>query len=174
MSEEITRILAIAPVSRGFGLVVMDSQGAPLDWRVKEIHEKPKRKNARCVFEVNKLIEEHRPQVLVLEDQSAPGSKKRKRVAELLDALTELATDAGVGAALYGPRDIRAALSLTAGANKDKVAAEVAKRLPVLKRRLPKLRRLWDSERYAVPVFVAGALALTHLSRARRTDGPQQ
>lgn len=173
MSREITRILAVAPVSRGFGLVVMDSLGVPLDWRVKEIHEKPKRKNARCVFEVNKLIEEHRPHVLVLEEHRAPGSKKRKRVAELLDTLIELATDSGVGAATYGPRDIRAALGLPAGANKDKVAAEVAKHLPVLKRRLPKLRRLWDSERYAMPVFVAGALALTHLSRAQRKAGPR-
>lgn len=174
MSRGSTRILAIAPVSRGFGLIVMDSLGTTLDWRVKEIHETPKRKNARCVFEVEKLMEEHRPQVLVLEDPRAPGSKKRKRVAELLDALTELATDSGVGTATYGPREVRAALGLSSGANKDKIAAEVSKRVPVLRNRVPKLRRLWDSERYVMPLFIAAALALTHQSRAQRKDGPRQ
>jgi Holliday junction resolvasome RuvABC endonuclease subunit len=174
MSQEIIRMLAIAPVSRGFGLVVMDSIGTPLDWRVKEIHERPKRKNARCVFEVDRLIEEHRPQVLVLEDHRAPGSKKRKRVSELLDALTELAIDSGVGVAKYGPRHVRLSLGLAPSANKDKVAAEVAKRLPALKKRVPKLRRLWDSERYAMSVFVAASLALTHHSCAQRKDGPRQ
>jgi len=170
MSGNALRILAIAPVSRGFGIVVLDASGTPLDWRVKEIHVEPEQKNARCVYEVNKLIEAHRPQVLVLENYRAPGAKKRKRVKELLDALTELATDSGVGVATYGPRDVRAALDLPPGANKDKVAAEVAKRISILRKRVPKLRRLWESERYVMPIFIAGALALTHLSRTQRKD----
>lgn len=174
MSRESIRFLAIAPVSRGFGLVVIDSLGTPLDWRVKEIQENPKRKNAQCVLEVDKLIEAHRPQVLVLENHRAPGSKKRKRVAELLDVLTELATDSGVATAVYGPREIRAALGLSPGANKDKIAAEVSKRVPILRSRVPKLRRLWESERYAMPLFMAAALALTHLCRAQRKDGLRQ
>ncbi|MCA8886086.1 MAG: hypothetical protein KDA35_05650, partial [Hyphomonadaceae bacterium] len=97
-------------------------------------------------------------------------AKKRKRVKELLDALTELATDSGVGTVAYGPRDLRATLGLPADANKDKLAAEVAKRMPMLRARLPKPRRSWESERYAMSIFVAGALTLTYLSHAQRKD----
>lgn len=174
MSARKSCVLAIAPVSRGFGLFVLDSSDRPLDWRVKEIHAGAKQKNARCVFEVDKLIEQHRPQVLVLEDHRAPGSKKRQRISELLDALAELAINSGVGVATYGPREVRATFALPPSANKDIVAAEVAKRLPALRRRVPKVKAIWESERYPMPIFVAAAVALTHRSRAQHKDGPRQ
>lgn len=162
------RILAIAPNSKGFGLAVIDGDGQPVDWRVREFHEPPKRKNARTVFEANKLIEECRPNALVLEDPHAPGSRKRKRSIALFALLSELATDSDIGVAVYGPRDLRATFGISARANKDQLAAAVAKRTPLLTRRLPKRRQLWESEKYAMSMFTAFALALTHLSRAQR------
>lgn len=174
MRQDTIRIMALALVSRGVGVAVMDQSGNAVDWRVKEIHEPPKRKNARCVFETNKLIEGYRPQILVLEDPHAPGAKKRKRTTELFEALKELAIDSGVGVVAYGPRELRATFELARGANKDQLAAAVAKHLPILRRRLPKPRRLWESEQYVMPIFIAFALTLTHVSRAQRKDGLRQ
>lgn len=170
MNRDHSVILAVAPVSRGFGLVVVSSDGTLVDWRVREIHEPTRRKNARCVFELEKLFDEHRPRVLVLDDYHARGAKKRKRIRQLLDALAELAVDSGIDVARYGPREVRAALALPPGANKDRLASAVATHAPALARRVPKPRRLWESEQYVMPIFVAFALAFTHLRCAQRKD----
>ncbi len=170
MSRPRNRILAIAPVHRGFGLVVLDTAGTLLDWRVKEIREKTRHKNARCLVEIDNIIEEHRPIALTIEDYRAPGSKKRKRVRELLDLLTEHAIDSGIGVAKYGPKDIRISLGLNPMANKLALAKEIAKRVPLLKPRTPKQVHIWQNEVYAMPISVAAALALTHQSRAQRRE----
>src|SRR3989304_4743001 len=142
-------LIAIAPVPRGFGYIVLTRRGTPVDWRVKEIKSK-KHKNARCVVEADKFVEQYCAEVLVIEDCAAQGSKRRKRVKELLALLTDLAVDHGMGIVRYGPRDVRATFSLPPRANKDQVAKAVAERLPALAPRLPKIKRLWETERYVM------------------------
>lgn len=168
MSPHKNRMLAVAPVHRGLGYVVVDTGGNLIDWGVKEIREKAPQKNARCVVEVENLIELNGPVSLVIEDHNAPGSRKRDRTKELLDLLAEHAIDSGMGVVKFGPRALRLALGLSPTTNKLSLAQEVARRLPVLKSRAPTKKRIWQQEDYSMPIFVAAALALAHLSRAQR------
>ncbi|MEQ1709094.1 MAG: hypothetical protein ABL864_12270 [Terricaulis sp.] len=160
-------VLALAPVSRGFGLFVVDMAGKAIDWRVREIRD-ANHKNARCQAAADQLLDEFRPAVMVIEDHRAPGSRRHSRVQELLDLFAELAIAQGVDVVRYGVREVRASLGLSPRANKHKIAVEVAKRFPALERRLPKPKRIWETEAHAMAMFQAGALALTYLGRAQR------
>jgi len=162
-------VLALAPVSRGFGLFVIDMEGKAIDWRVREIRD-AKHRNARCQAAADQLLSEFRPTTLVIEDHRAPGSRRHPRIQELLDLFAELGVGNNISVARYGLRDVRAALGLPPRANKHKIAVAVAKRFPALERRLPKPKRIWETEAHSMAMFQAGALALTHLGRAQRTE----
>lgn len=156
-------VLALAPVSRGFGLFVVDVAGKAIDWRVREIRDTEHR-NARCQAAADQLLDEFRPKVLVIEDHRAPGSRRHPRIQELLDLFAETALAQGVKVVRYGVHEVRAAFGLSVRANKHAVASEVAKRFPVLLQRLPKPKRIWETEAHAMAMFQAGALALTYLA----------
>ena len=79
----------------------------------------------------------------------------------------ELGVAAGVKVIRYGVRDVRAALMLHPRANKHAIAVQVAKHFPALERRLPKPKRIWETEAHAMAMFQAGALALTYLAARR-------
>ncbi|NOT54793.1 MAG: hypothetical protein HOP18_09335 [Deltaproteobacteria bacterium] len=156
-------VLALAPVSRGFGLFVVDVAGKAIDWRVREIRDANHR-NAKCQVAADQLLDEFRPEVLVIEDHRAPGSRRHPRIQELLDLFAELGVARGLNVVRYGIRDVRVALRLHPKANKHKIAEAVAKQFPALERRLPKPKRIWETEAHAMAMFQAGALALTYLA----------
>jgi hypothetical protein len=161
-------VLALAPVSRGLGIFVIDTAGRPIDWRVHEV--RGPHKNARCQMAADQLLDEFRPVALVIEDHRAHGARRNGRVRELLDLIDELAAERGVTVARYGLRDVRVGLGLPPRANKDAAAAAVATRIPALAPRLPKPKRIWETEAHAMAMFSAAALALTHLDRTRRGE----
>ena len=55
--------------------------------------------------------------------------------------------------------------------SKDDVAAAVARMVPELAPSLPCRRRIWESEHYAMAIFEAAALALTHFARCGENGG---
>jgi len=61
-------VLSIYPFSRGFAFVFFEGPESLFDWGVKEIKEK--HKNPRTLDEIKKLIDQYRPEVLVIEDTS--------------------------------------------------------------------------------------------------------
>ena len=170
MSRDTSYVLALAPVSRGLGVFVIDGSGRPIDWRVREV--RGFHKNARCQHFTDELLDEFQPVALVIEDHRAKGSRRSRRVGELLDLIAELGAERGLVVVRYGFQEVRAAFGLPARANKDKVAAAVAARVPALAPRLPKPKRIWETEAHVMAIFTAAALALTHLSRAQHREGP--
>lgn len=166
MSKEPKRTLAVAPVPRGLGVCVLDSAKTLVRSCVREVRGKLGRKNAMALEELRKLIEKQRPHVLVLEHHVGSRYPKRGRIADLLVLMEEYAIESGLEVAKYGREEVRVALGLPEKANKDTVAKRVAELVPILKRQVPNKR--WDAERYAMSIFVAAGLALTHLSRAQR------
>ena len=160
-------VVALAPVSRGFGVFVVDAMGKAIDWRVREIRD-AKHRNARCQAAADQLLDEFRPTIMVIEDHRAPGSRRHPRIQELLDLFAELGVANNISVARYATHEVRIALGLPPRANKHKIAVAVAKHFPALERRLPKPKRIWETEAHAMAMFQAGALALTHLGRAQR------
>jgi hypothetical protein len=77
--------------------------------------------------------------------------------------LEKLATDSEMLVSRHSKAHVRVVLGVGEHAGKEEVAKVVADRLLILKPRLPEHRRSWESERYAMAIFVAGALALTQI-----------
>ncbi len=169
MSAAHSFVLALAPVSRGLGVFVIDGNGRPIDWRVREV--RGFHKNARSQHVADELFDEFQPMALVIEDHRAAGSRRSRRVGDLLDLIAELGAERGIHTVRYGFQDVRAALELPPRANKDTIAAAVARRLPVLAPRLPKPKRIWETEAHGMAIFSAAALALTHLCGAKHREG---
>src|SRR5438093_245495 len=84
------RVLAIDPSTRGFGFAVLEGPNRLIDWGVKETKTD---KNKRSLKLISELIEQYEPSVLVLEDYVGKGSRRCRRVAELLDGISRLALE---------------------------------------------------------------------------------
>ncbi len=82
------RVLAIAPSVSGVAYVLFHGPWLPLDWGIKWTKTD---KNIKGVEKVAELLEKHDPDVLVLEDYGGKGSRRAKRVEDLLDAVMEVA-----------------------------------------------------------------------------------
>ncbi|HEX8167166.1 MAG TPA: hypothetical protein VF601_15460 [Beijerinckiaceae bacterium] len=158
-------MLAIAPVSRGFGFAVMESIRIPIDWGVKEVrHEK----NALCLARAVKLLEGYAPAVLVLDDWADRHSRRTFRVRSLLRLIAAEAEGRGVKVIRFTHPDVRRVFATFAARTKDQIAGAVARMIPELIPTLPKPRRIWEGEHYAMAIFEAAALGITYFALTDR------
>lgn len=154
--------LAITPVYRGLGYVVLDFDGELMDCGTTDT----RRYNAQASIQrARDLLEKFAPKTLVLELIGAPSCRRKQRIRDLVAELALLADELGHGLAFYQRSDIWACLQLRDLSNKNDMAEAVALRLPATAPRLPKPRQIWESERHAMAMFVAAGLALAHHSR---------
>jgi hypothetical protein len=158
--------MAIAPTSHGFGYVVFDTPDLLIDWGVKDVR---KNKVPDSVLKARVLMHMLQPEVLVLEDAHHPSSRRSQRVRELIDAIADLAKDQGIAVARWSRGDVLSIFCRLGAQSKDDIAGAVAKVLPELAPRLPRRRRIWESEHYSMAIFEAAALALTHFARREVT-----
>lgn len=77
------------------------------------------------------------PSVLVLEDVRHAGSRRSKRVSQLIGKLTALARELGVTVMLCSRDDVLTAFARTGACTKDDIAAAITKLVPELAQRLP-------------------------------------
>lgn len=160
------RVLAIDPMSRGFAWVVFEGPDRLLDWSTADVREEKTKETLRRVAE---LLRTYEPAVVVLEDPRGPGSRKRARVARLLDAIRNLAQGSGARVWSCPMATVKAVFSQWEAQTKEAVADEVARRYPALALRRPPLRKIWMTEDPRINLFDAAALALTYFeTRARR------
>ena len=106
------------------------------------------------------------PSVLVVEDVHHASSRRGKRVKLLTEKMAELAESKGVTIVRYSRSEMLTVFDRMGAHSKDDIAAAVVKLVPELEPRLPPRRRIWESEHYAMAIFEAAALALTHFARS--------
>src|SRR5437660_4278800 len=82
------RVLAIAPSTRGFGFAILDNEKRLLDWAGKSVKDD---KNNGCIKKVQQLIAQYQPEVIVLPDASAKGSRRSLRIRELCQLIIDAA-----------------------------------------------------------------------------------
>jgi hypothetical protein len=157
--DDSSPVLALAPVSRGIGYVVLETIRVPIDWGATEVRQK---KNAGCLARAIGLIERYRPAVLILENCLLHGSRRSERVKGLLAHIAEAAEARGVPVMRYSRSDIGRVFATFGVRKKDDIAAGVAALIPELAPRLPRPRKIWESEHYGMALFEAAALAITH------------
>src|SRR5215470_1493463 len=82
------RVLAIDPSTRGFGFAILEGPNRLIDWGVKETKTDKKR---RSLQQIDDLIEQYQPNMIVVEDYAAKGSRRCDRVRELIHEISKLA-----------------------------------------------------------------------------------
>src|SRR5947209_1870180 len=83
-----TRIFALDPTTKGFGYAILQTPFHLVDWGLAHISGE---KDSGAVARFEALLDLYRPDVVVLEDSAAPGSRRRPRVQELLNTLGKTA-----------------------------------------------------------------------------------
>lgn len=157
--KKFLRILAIAPSTVGFGFAVFEGQDILVDWGVKAVKGN---KNSQCLVKLKELIAQYQPEVIVLEDASAQGSRRSPRIRALTKKIIALASSNKVKVTLFSQKQIRKAFFADGKVTKDALAEIVAKQFPEeLTHRLPPKRRDWESENPRMGIFDAVALVLT-------------
>lgn len=152
------RVVAIHPVSRGFGWVVFEGPLAPLDWGFSVTRGE---KNVMCIEKVDNLIAKHLPETLVLEAFEPRYSSRSERMTRLGRALTTLATSRGIDVAVFTRIDVKACFATNGARTRHEIAQAIAKNFDVFQAFLPEKRKGWQSEKDVTAVFSAAAVALT-------------
>ena len=78
-SFETKRVLAIDPITKGFGFAVLEGPEILVDWGVKHASGDLNHRNRRCLEEVLKLIARYQPDVLVVEHTGVKSCRRRRR-----------------------------------------------------------------------------------------------
>lgn len=166
------RILAIAPSTRGFGYAVLEGRKELVDWGVKSVTGD---KNAGSMEKVEEIIAHYNPQVMVLEDTEAKGSRRSARIRVLTKRLIALAESREIRVVLFSQKQVRRVFFADGCGTKHALAEIIAGRFPdELGFRLPPKRRPWMSEDYRMDIFDATALALAYLYRGPKAVEARQ
>jgi hypothetical protein len=154
------RILAIAPVTRGFGFAVLEGRDTLVNWGVKTVQGKGN-KNAKSLAKVEELIARYRPGVLVMEDASAKGSLRHPRIQRLVPQIVNVAATQKIDVTLFSREQMLKLLAPGGHGTKHDLAKFVAGQFPEqLGSKLPPKRKAWMREHYQMGIFDAVALVL--------------
>src|SRR5712691_5260808 len=141
IASEHFRILAIALSTRGFGFVVMEGQKAIIDCggRVADGD-----KNVQSLTKMKKLLNFYHPDVLVLQDVEAKGSRRAPRIKTLNRQIKGLAEKQKIKVKLISGKQMRNSLLGNPKGTKQEMAEMLAMQFPdELASRLPPKRKSW-------------------------------
>jgi len=158
-------ILAIVPSSRGFGFAALEGRDTLVDWGLSIVTGD---KNSGSLKNIEKMIADYRPRVLVLHDASAKGYRKGPRIRKLVTDIVVLAKERTMNVALLSRDQLMQAFFIDGKGTKYTVAQVLAKRFPEeLGHRLPLKRKAWSSESHRMAIFEAVAVAFAQRLRAK-------
>lgn len=160
-------VLSIYPFSRGFAFVFFEGPESLFDWGVKEIKEK--HKNPRTLDEIKKLIDQYRPEVLVIEDTSGKQSRRNSRIRKLYRMLAHLAAVEYVDLCRYTNVQIKECFASVGATTKYEISKAISTQIPAFAHRIPRFRKPWMSEDPRQSLFDAAALGLTYFARNIRS-----
>lgn len=161
--KQFARILGVDPSTRGFGFVVLEANGRPVDWGIKELSAKGKRIDKQLLQRLDPIIDRYDPVTIALED--CRDGTRGDRALRMIDRIAGHAALLDKRRELLSRDEVRAVLGLHETATKHDIALKVAECLPALRGYMPAKRKLGDSESEAMNVFDAAALALSAMLR---------
>jgi hypothetical protein len=160
------RVLAIDPITRGFGYAVLDGPDFLIDWGTKGTSRWPESRERWCLREIGELIEAYGPDRVVVEDCLNGRSRRGGRNRRLIDRIVQLAEARGISCQRVSQTARRRAVLPIGSGTKYKTALAIAERFPELHWRLPPKRKPWMSEDARMGLFDAVALALSSYARS--------
>jgi Holliday junction resolvasome RuvABC endonuclease subunit len=163
------RILAVAPTARGFGYCVMEGQ-VMLECGHKEVKGDKDTKNAQSVSKVEKLLNQFLPSAVVLPDVNGANCRRAARIKTLLRQIVCLAENHKCRATFFSGEQLRITLLGDAKGTKYEMAELLAQNFPAeLAGKLPRKRRVWESQDQRMDTFDAVELAVVFcVTRGKR------
>ncbi len=157
------RVLALDPHPLCFGFVVTEDRDELIDWGVRSFRHGANAVKATTSERLASLIDEYRPNALLVRTPGAGISRRMKMIATL--AATRRLPIRTLSLAMIR-KDFP-----QANRNKHEIAKAVADRYPTLLPYLPVKRKPWQSEHYRTTIFVAAALVLTDFAQHHKRKG---
>jgi len=151
------RVLAIDPMSYGFGFVVLESPTLVVDWGMPFIR---RGNHERTLAEIGALIRLYEPGLLIIEESK--GSRRCDRIQKLLEEVSQIKVR-GLKIRRLPAKRVKKVFQAFGAKTKYEIAHTIAQQLPELTSRLPRFRKPWMSEDKRTCIFDAAALALTYL-----------
>lgn len=154
------RVLAVDPVSQGFGFVVLEVGPLQLvDWGVR--HCDRRRPDARASA-IARLLVRYEPSVLVIEDAREARALRAVALEDFVSDIGEALIASPVAVHMYTRNDIRKAFRESGAITKEQIARTLVGRFPELAPQEPRRRRAWDSEDSRMSIFDALSLVAAH------------
>ena len=151
------RVLALDPMSRGFGYAVFEGPTSLVDWGIRNAPNDNTRAQLRKISE---LIDLYHPDVIVIEDGRHDRSRRRQRVRALVTQVAALATPE-TEVQLIPAALVRNVFGGGGTTTKHQIATLVTEHFPELAYRLPPARKPWMPEDARFAIFDAVAFGLT-------------
>ena len=154
-------VLSLFVYSRGVGVAVMEDAITVLNAYNVVVHKYPI-KNEKLLEKIKEKIDFYHPEVVILENSEGYGSRKSKRVQNIIKLIEEHAKFKSISITKYSRNDIRFVFASFNAHSKYEIAkaiSENVKRLPV---RLPEKRKSHEPEHYSMTIFDAISLGITH------------
>lgn len=155
-------VLAIYATSKGFSFVLFEGPGSPFDWGVREIGN-PSR-NAKCLEGIRKILDQHQPEVIVIEDTADRLSRRTARIRRLYQTIAHLGMSSGLEVHRVEKAAIRETFSSVGAVTKYEMAQAIAVQIPAFAARMPPVRKPWMSQDPRQSLFDAVALGLAFYS----------
>lgn len=153
-------ILAVYPFSRGFAFVLFEGPESPFDWGVKEIKEK--HKNVKTLDEIKKLIDQYRPEAIIIEETGEKGSRRSSRIRKLYRMLVHLSVTEYVDLYRYPDSAVKKYFASIGAHHKYEIAKAIANLIPAFAHRMPRIRKAWMGADPRQGLFDAAALGLVY------------
>jgi hypothetical protein len=161
------RVLTTDPIHRGFGYVIFEGPEQLIDWGVRHVDGQ---KNKASIAAAGEFISRYRPNILVVEDVATKGSRRCRRVRELVEALDRFGRERGLTVRKISQAKVKRAFSPSGIRNKDQIARFIAVQFPELARHVPPERKPWMSEDERMAIFDAAAFARAFFGHERENS----
>ena len=153
-------VFAIYPTTLNFAFVLFEGPLSPYDWGIKGVNQNDK--NASILEQVKKLIDQYRPDAIVIEDTSEKESRRSVRIRKLYRLITRLAETEYVPLFSYSKEAVRKCFESAGVSTKHDIASAIAREIPAFINQLPRKRKAWTTEDRKQALFDAAALGITH------------
>jgi hypothetical protein len=167
------RVLAIDPITKGFGFAILDGPHCLIEWGLKGTSRWKEPRDRWCLREVARLIDLYQPDRIVIEDCFDSHSRRGPTGRRLIEGILEVAGERGIVARRISRAGLRRAFQSEDARTKYKTALAIAGRFPELAWRLPPIRKPWMSEDARMGIFDAVALALAFYRQAHQNGSSE-
>jgi hypothetical protein len=157
--EHTENILAVFPQGKGFGYAYFTEQYEPDHFGIATV--KPP-DNAKCLKRVEAMVLTYQPKLILLPTPDGKRNRKKKRVQELLQQITQYAKKNDIQVRTYSREQIRLIFEEFEAHSKLEIAEKICFWMPKLEKYQPPHRKKYMPEDYYQSLFDAISLFITH------------